>query len=467
MLRTQNEITVESLGAAETVTGSKHLLRTPELSVLIDCGLFQGLKELRLRNWAKLPVNPAEIDVMVLTHAHLDHCGYIPLLVKQGFKGKIYMSPPTYDLAQIILRDSAKIQEEDAEKANRGKYSKHTPALPLYTLDDAEKCFENFVTVDHDVTVTLSSNISFRLVRNGHILGSCFVNMHCFGKKIIFSGDIGRFNTGFLADPTYIEGADFVFLESTYGDRLHDKSDVSMQLDNAICETIKHGGNVLIPAFAVGRAQEVMKIISELKESKKMPVSTPVYLDSPMGAKATDTLYKYPDWHIIPKAKIDEMEKDVTITREFEETQAIIANHFPKIVIASSGMITGGRVLEYLKKYGPQSKNTILLMGYQAEGTRGRDLENGKKEVKLQGQWVQINARVVNISGLSAHGDQGEMLQWLHGFKTPPVKIFLIHGEVGPMNVFKEKIESDLHINVQIMPPAEPVELFRIEPAKS
>lgn len=460
MLKTPGEVSVESLGAAETVTGSKHLLRTPELSVLIDCGLFQGLKELRLRNWAKLPVDPSEIDVMVLTHAHLDHCGYIPLLVKQGFKGKIYMSPPTKELAQIILMDSAKIQEEDTEKANKGKYSKHEPALPLYTVEDTQKCFESFVAVDHDVTVTLSNNISFRFVRNGHILGSCFVNMHCFGKKIIFSGDIGRFNSGFLADPTYIHDADFVFLESTYGDRLHDKADISQQLDGAICSIIRAGGNVLIPAFAVGRAQEVMKIISELKESGKMPHNIPVYLDSPMAAKATDLLYRFPDWHIIPPAEIDAMEKDVIITREYNETETIIADHHPKIVIASSGMITGGRVLEYLKFYGPDSKNAILLMGYQAEGTRGRDLEDGKKEVKIHGKWIQVNAKVTNVSGLSAHGDQGEMLQWLHGFTTPPKKIFLIHGEVGSMTVFKEKIESEMHIDVQIMPPADPVQLF-------
>ena len=297
MLKTKNEIIVQSLGGAETVTGSKHLLLTPELALLVDCGLFQGLKELRQRNWDKLPVNPAEIDALILTHAHLDHCGYIPLLVKNGFTGKIYMTPPTRELAQIILLDSAKIQEEDADKANRYKYSKHPPALPLYTVEEAKNSFSNFITVDHDVHVQLSPHISFQFIKNGHIIGSCFVDMHCFGKKIVFSGDIGRFRSDFLAAPEYIEEADFIFMESTYGDRLHDKKDPALQLAEAILETISRGGNILIPAFAVGRAQEVMKILSELKGGKHIPFDIPVYLDSPMAADATDILYRYPGWH--------------------------------------------------------------------------------------------------------------------------------------------------------------------------
>ena len=462
MLRTQGEVIVESLGGAETVTGSKHLLRTPELGVLVDCGLFQGLKELRLRNWDKLPVDPAEIDVMILTHAHLDHCGYIPLLVKNGFAGSIYMTAPTAELAKIILLDSAKIQEEDAEKANRGNYSKHAPALPLYKVEDVENCLRQFVTVNHNEQVKLSGNINFSFVRNGHILGSCFVDMYCFGKKIVFSGDIGRFHSGFLAPPEYIEKADFVFLESTYGDRLHDKRDPAFQLADAITDTIKHGGNVLIPAFAVGRAQEVMKLISELKEGNHIPRNLPVYLDSPMAADATDILSRYPDWHIIPPAEVLTMCKDITITRDYEQTQSIIENHSPKIVIAASGMLTGGRVLEYLGHYGPNPKNSVLLMGFQAEGTRGRDLEEGKREVKVYGKMVEVNARIIEISGLSAHGDQGEMLQWLHGFKTMPAEIFLTHGEPLVLIAFKKKIEEEFKVKVHIMEPAEPVQLFKL-----
>jgi metallo-beta-lactamase family protein len=462
MLKTQGEVLVESLGAAETVTGSKHLLRTPELAVLIDCGLFQGHKELRQRNWAKLPVDLAEIDVMVLTHAHLDHCGYIPLLIKDGFKGKIYCTPPTKELAQMILLDSAKIQEEDAERANAGKYSSHNPALPLYTVDEAQKSFDSFVTIDHNVVTKLSNNISFQFIRNGHILGSCFVDMDCFGKKIVFSGDIGRYNSGFLADPEFIDAADFLFLESTYGDRLHDKEDPSIPLGKDVSATLNRGGNVLIPAFAVGRAQEVMKILSELEEAGTIPANTPIYLDSPMAAKATDILSRFSSWHIISPDMIERMHKNVIVSQDFGETHKIIFDKHPKIVIASSGMLTGGRVLEYLKFYGPNAKNTILLMGYQGEGTTGRDLEDGKKEAQVHGKWITINAQVLQISGLSAHGDQGEMMRWLNGFKTKPQKIFLIHGEEGSMEVFKQKIEADLHIPVQIMPPAEPVQLFKL-----
>ena len=462
MLKTKNEIIVQSLGAAETVTGSKHLLLTPELSLLVDCGLFQGLKELRLRNWDKLPVNPAEIDVMILTHAHLDHCGYIPLLVKNGFKGKIYMTPPTKELAQIILLDSAKIQEEDAEKANRGKYSKHNPALPLYTVEEAQRSFSNFTTVDHNVVVQLSPHISFQFIRNGHILGSCFVAMECFNKKIVFTGDIGRFYSGFLAAPESIEQADFVFMESTYGDRLHEQKDPSLELAEAVLNTYRRGGNVLIPAFAVGRAQEVMKILSELKEGNHIPFNIPVYLDSPMAADATDILCRYPDWHKMSQEQCSQICRDITINRDSQQTRSIIEDRHPKIVIAASGMLTGGRVLEYMKHYASKKDNSILLMGYQAAGTRGRALEEGIREIKIHGKMITVNARVIEISGLSAHGDQAEMLQWLSGFKTKPQKIFLIHGELPAMTVFKEKIEAVLHITTEIMPAKGAVELFKV-----
>lgn len=461
MLRTTNVISVQSLGAAETVTGSKHLLQTPELAVLIDCGLFQGLKELRLRNWAKLPVNPGEIDAMVLTHAHLDHCGYIPLLVKQGYKGKIYMSPPTLDLAKIILLDSAKIQEEDAEKANRGKYSKHTPALPLYTVKDAENSFASFIAIDHHTPVQLSKNISFQFIKNGHILGSCFVDMDCFGKKIIFTGDIGRFNSGVLAPPEFIKEADFVFMESTYGDRLHPTTDTSAELANAVMATLPNHGNLLIPAFAVGRAQELMKILSDLERDKRIPANTPIYLDSPMAADVTDLLQRFSSWHRIPHDECALMHKDIKINRDFHGTDAIIKEKTPKIVIAASGMLTGGRVLEYMKYYAPDKKNTILLAGYQAEGTRGRDLQQGKQEVKIHGKFVEVNARIMDISGLSAHADQGEMIKWLNGFSKKPGGIFLIHGELDAMKVFKPKLEETFKIPVTIMPKTGSVELFK------
>ena len=396
-MKTKNEITLQSLGAAGTVTGSKHLLRTPELTVLVDCGLFQGLKELRLKNWDKLPVNPADIDVMILTHAHLDHCGYIPLFVKNGFKGKIYMSPPTKDLAQIILRDSAKIQEEDAANANHYGYAKHKPALPLYTIQDAEKAFNQFETIEHSVETSLSANIKFHFTKNGHILGSCFIDMNCFGKKIIFSGDIGRFNSDFLAPPSQISEADFLIMESTYGDRLHSNANPSEQLAKVIFDTQQEHGNVLIPSFAVGRAQELMHLLNELKKENKIARNIPIYLDSPMAANATDLLCKFMDWHKLSKDQCDSVCKDVIINREYQGTKKILADKHSKIVLSASGMITGGRVLEYMKHYAPDKNNTILLIGFQAEGTRGRALKEGAQEVKIHGKVIQVRAKVFKL----------------------------------------------------------------------
>jgi metallo-beta-lactamase family protein len=430
---------------------------------MIDCGLFQGLKKLRLRNWERLPVNPANIDLIILTHAHLDHCGYIPMLVKNGFKGKIYMTPPTKELAEVILRDSAKIQEEDAEKANRGRYSKHHPPLPLYTLEDAERCFRNFVTVDDDVKVQVSAHISFRFFKNGHILGSCFVDMNCYGRKIVFSGDIGRYRSAYLAAPVQVKAADFLFMESTYGDRLHDTKEPALQLANVILETYQHRGNVLIPAFAVGRAQEMMKILSDLKQAKVLPPKMAIYMDSPMAADATDILYRYPEWHTLSKEECLTFTSDIVINREFERTLEIVADPRPKIIIAASGMLTGGRILEYMKNYATHKNNAILLAGYQVEGTRGRTLLEGGREIKIHGRYIQVKAQVHEISGLSAHGDQGEMLQWIKGFDKKPQKIFLVHGELNSMQVFKDKIMQDLDIDTQIMPAEGEVELFKVE----
>lgn len=449
-MKTDNEIILQSFGAAQTVTGSKHLLRTPELNILIDCGLFQGLKELREKNWEALPVDPASIDVMILTHAHLDHCGYIPLLVKKGFKGKIYMTPPTKELAELILLDSAKIQEEDAEHANASGYSKHHPAKPLYTTEDAEFSFSHFVTIEHSIETKLSPEISFQFRKNGHILGSACVELNCYGKKIIFSGDIGRYNSDFLLPPSSLDGADFVIMESTYGDRLHDQKNPSDQLAEIINKTINQHGNVLIPSFAVGRAQEIMHIITELKNTAKIPAYIPVYLDSPMAADATDILCRYPKWHKLPKDQCMNVCKDVVINRDYHNTKKIIANSNCKIIIAASGMLTGGRVLEYLKHYLGNKRNTILLVGYQAEGTRGRALQNGAHEIKMHGRFYPVKANVAEIPGLSAHADQSELIQWIKHFKHLPEKIFLVHGEPNAQEALRVKIQHELNIPVEV-----------------
>jgi metallo-beta-lactamase family protein len=443
------DVSIQFLGAASTVTGSKHLLKTPEKNILVDCGLFQGIKSLRLKNREPLPKIPGGIDLVILTHAHLDHCGYLPLLVKHGFGGKVLMTPPTKDLAEIILRDSAKIQKEDTERANREGFSKHKPALPLYTLKDVEEAIKHFEACSNNQWIKISDNIQFRFLRNGHILGSAFVEMDCFGKKIIFSGDIGRSRNGIMNPPSIIEEADFLVMESTYGDRLHSAVSAKDELAEIINDTLHNKGNLLIPSFAVGRAQEIMNMVNQLKKEIRIP-NVPVYMDSPMGADATKILHKYPEWHKFSSEECNAVCHDIKIITDFHDTQKIIASKENKIVIAASGMLTGGRVLEYLKYYVGERKNTILLVGYQAEGTRGRALKNEAHEIKMHGKFYEVRARVKEISSLSAHADQREMLDWLKQFKKKPKNIFLVHGEPNAQEMFRVKIQDELKIEVVV-----------------
>lgn len=457
-----NKITLQSLGAAQTVTGSKHLLRTPELTLLVDCGLFQGIKPLRLKNWEGIPVNPAEVDALILTHAHLDHCGYIPLFVKRGFRGKIYMTPPTADLAELILYDSAKIQVEDAERANRMGFSKHKPALPLYDEEDVDEAIPLFQTVEHSIEYHLSPNLSFYFRKNGHILGAASAVLNCHGKTIVFSGDIGRYESRFLLPPSSIPEADFVIMESTYGDRLHGHNDPLDELADVINRVIQRHGSLIIPSFAVGRAQEIMHLVNTLKHEKRIPASLPVYLDSPMAADATQILCRHTQWHKLKHDECMSVCNDVVINRDFRETKNIIAKHGSKIIISASGMLTGGRVLEYLKYLAPDPKNAILLIGYQAEGTRGRRLKNGEPELKIHGQFIPVNASVEEISGLSGHADQSELLQWLGQMGSSVKKVILVHGESPAQETFLAKIEQDLHLPVQIAKEDEEITLFNL-----
>lgn len=458
-MKTTNEIILQSLGAAETVTGSKHLLRTPELNILVDCGLFQGIKSLRMKNREELPVHPGDIDMLLLTHAHLDHCGYIPLFVKKGFKGKIYMTPPTRDLAEIILYDSAKIQEEDAERANREGYSKHKPALPLYKTEDVDFAIQHFEVVEHSSVIQLSPHVNFQFRKNGHILGSACIQLTCYDKTIVFSGDIGRYQSEFLLPPSNMNKVDYVIMESTYGDRLHE-GDPAEQLATIINEAADHHGTILIPSFAVGRAQEIMHILNKLKKENKIPHWLPVFLDSPMAADATDILCRYPKWHKLKLEECMSVCKDVVINRDWNNTQNIIAKHGSKIVISASGMLTGGRVLEYMKHIVPHENNTVLLIGYQAEGTRGRALQNKAHEVKIHGKYYPVKARVVEISGLSAHADQSELIEWLKSFQQLPLKIFLVHGEPSAQEALRVKIQDEITIPVHILQQNQAITLF-------
>lgn len=442
-------VSLQCLGAAKTVTGSKHLLRTPELNILVDCGLFQGIKALRLKNWEPLPVDVQNIHILLITHAHLDHTGYIPLLVKNGFKGRIFMTPPTRDLSEIILRDSAKIQEEDAERANRHGYSRHTPALPLYTEQDVEEAINYFEVRNDKEWVTLSKNIKFRFHKNGHIPGSVFIEIECYGKKILFSGDIGRWKSALLEPPSIIRETDYLIMESTYGNRLHNHDIPEELMAYVINHTVKKKGNLLIPSFAVGRSQEIMLMINELKEKLKIS-DVPLFLDTPMGADATNVLLRYPEWHKLSDHQCREICNNVTINIDFRGTNEIISRKGSKIIIAGSGMLTGGRILEYLKHNIGDKRNTILLTGYQAEGTRGRALQEGAHEIKMHGRYYPIKAEVEEISSLSAHGDQQEMLTWLKKFEVKPKSIFLVHGEPNALETFRVKIKDEIQVEAII-----------------
>ena len=441
--------TLQVLGGALTVTGSKHLLNLNGLRVLLDCGLFQGIKSLRLKNREPLPVDPKTIDFLLLSHAHLDHCGYIPLLVKEGFKGRILMSPPTRDLTALILRDCAKIQEEDAANANRHGYSKHSPALPLYTSADVEKVLPFFETVEDEQWMSLNAQVRFRFVQNGHILGSCFIDLKNGDQRIVYSGDIGRSASDLLAPPKQLKEADVLIMESTYGGSLHDTKPALEQLAEVINDTIHRHGVLIIPSFAVGRAQELMLLINELKAKLQIP-DVPVYLDSPMAADASDILRRYPHWHKLPDAACKEVFKDIHIVREFSETRKVIEQKGSKIVIAASGMLSGGRVLEYMKHLAGEKKNTILLTGYQAAGTRGRALKEGARELKMHGRYIGIKATVYEIASLSAHADQAEMMAWLKAFDKKPQQIILVHGEPQGMDVFRVKIKDEIKTEVVI-----------------
>lgn len=431
------------LGAAQTVTGSKYLVETAGKKILIDCGLFQGYKELRIRNWARFPVDPKSIDAVVLTHAHLDHTGYLPLLVRNGYKGPIYCSKSTAELCKILLLDAGKIQEEDAQRANKHKFTKHAPALPLYTADDAERALKHFKTVDFDKTIPLFKNLSCHFSRSGHILGSSFVTLKDQSTTLVFSGDLGRPNDPTMRHPVQIEFADYLVLESTYGNRLHPKIDVLSYLAEVINSTIKQGGTVVIPAFAVGRAQSLLYYLFMLRDQGKIP-NIPIYLDSPMAQDATDLWCKYTGEHSLT----DDVSRGVCSLAHYartpDESKRLNASKTPAIILSASGMAEGGRVLFHIAHYGPHPENTILFAGYQAGGTRGDRILRGDKEVKIHGQWVPINARVVNLESLSSHADYEETLQWLKGFKSAPKEVFITHGEEDAAESLKAKIEQTL-----------------------
>jgi metallo-beta-lactamase family protein len=436
----KNNIKILFLGAAGTVTGSKYLIQTDEKNILIDCGMFQGLKNLRLLNWDNIPFNVTKIDLVLLTHGHLDHVGYLPCLVRQGYNGPIWGTSPTLEIAKIILEDSAKIQEEDAERANKNEYSKHKPAKPLYNLKEAEKVPPLFVQQILDQWIKISENISCRFKYNSHIIGATFIELKIFDKLFVFSGDIGRDDDPLLFPPQKPEAADVLFIESTYGNRIH-PSDSEEKLTEIINSAAKKNGTIIIPGFSVERIQMLMYLIWQLRKKRTIQ-NIPVYMDSPMGRNVLDVFHHYPEWHKLATEQCTEMCEDIKLIKTIDETLKLASDKSAKIVIAGSGMASGGRVLTYFQNFLGDSSATILLVGYQAEGTRGRQLLEGAHEVKLLGKYYPVKAKIENVDGLSAHTDQKGLINWLSLLKSKPERIFIVHGEAQSADALRVKIKD-------------------------
>lgn len=441
--------TIQFLGAAGTVTGSRFLLEHEGQRILVDCGLFQGRKELRLRNWEPQPVDPKTIDVVVLTHAHIDHTGGLPRFVKDGFRGPVFCTSGTRDLCGLLLPDSARIQEEEAQYANKKKYSKHAPALPLYGEADAFAALKLFESFGYERTRTIAPGIQLTFRRAGHILGSaiCVFDLLSTKQRVVFTGDLGRYNAPILRDPEAVDTATTLVAESTYGDREHDGADPMGTLADAVNDTAKRGGVLVIPSFAVGRTQEVLYRLRILEGERRIPV-LPVFVDSPMACDATPIYLSHVSDHDFEMRAISQngdsplrTEKTRFVTAA-KESKSLNGLREPAIIISASGMATGGRILHHLKHRLPDPKSTVLFVGYQSEGTRGRRLLDGESSIKIHGQFVDVRARVMKVSGFSAHADWTEMLKWMDGFTTPPKQVLLVHGEPSALAALERRVAA-------------------------
>jgi len=472
-------ITLTFLGAARTVTGSKYLLEIGTSRILIDAGLFQGLKELRERNWLDLPLPAASLDAIVLTHAHLDHCGYLPRIVMQGFRGRVFCTAGTRDLCRIVLPDAGRIQEEDAANANRHGFSKHVPALPLYGEADAFRAVSLLQPVGYERPMPVAEGIEVDFLSAGHLLGSAYARVRTNGITVLFGGDLGRYDRPVLPDPVAVKDADYLLVESTYGNRVHEQDDSGEHLASVIRATAERGGKLIIPSFAIGRVEELLYWIGRLEEEKRIPI-LPVFLDSPMAMEAlaryTERLSELdPDLapeerdekaphnetaHASPTKRREQAAQERRVaafcTERFRtiessaESKDLTQSKMPSIVVSSSGMATGGRVLHHLKAALPDARNTVLLVGFQAEATRGRQLLDGAKAVRIHGQLIPVSARVDCIESMSAHADSTEILRWLGGFSAPPKTTFLVHGEPVAMDALSDSIRGKLGWNVHM-----------------
>lgn len=431
------------LGGVGTVTGSKYLLESEGKRFLVDCGLFQGYKQLRLRNRKPLPIDPSDIDFVLLTHAHIDHSGYLPLLVRKGFRGPIHCTESTRALCDILLPDSAHLQEREADYANRKGFSRHHPALPLYTMRDAEDCLGLFRTHAFSDPLDLGSGLAVTFFEAGHILGASSVLLETPRNKVAFSGDLGRYGTPLMHDPTPIREADYLLVESTYGNREHGEANPEDVLESVINRTAERGGTVVIPSFAVGRAQTLLFHISRLRQSERIP-PLPVYLDSPMAINVTDLFVRHAHDHKLTHAEAKAACEIATYTRDSEESKELDTDPAPKIIISASGMATGGRVLHHLKRYAPDARNTILFAGYQAGGTRGAAMLGGATSIKIHGAYHPVKAEVQALHMLSAHADSNEIMRWLGEFTRPPKTTFIVHGEPDAADALRLRIDEEL-----------------------
>lgn len=437
-------VSITFLGGADTVTGSKYLVQHDGKSLLVDCGLFQGYKQLRLRNWRPLPVLPGQVNAVILTHAHLDHSGYLPLLAREGFRGRVYTTPGTRDLCGILLPDSGHIQEEDAAFANRHGFSKHAPALPLYTRQDALNSLKQIKTVDMHHLFEPIRGWQARFTCAGHILGAASVLLEVAGRRILFSGDLGRPDDLLMNPPADPPPADTVLLESTYGDRQHPHEDLIAELGPALQRLAARGGVAVVPVFAVGRAQALLHTLARLKAQRAIPHALPVFLDSPMAIHTTGLFAQHMGEHRLNQREVQAMARAATMVETPDQSKALASRHGPMVILAASGMATGGRVLHHLALYAGNPRNMVILTGHQSPGTRGARIANGEKTVRIHGQDVAIQAEVVALQSASAHADANQLLAWLGKMPTPPGQVYVVHGDMAASDTLRQRIEHEL-----------------------
>jgi metallo-beta-lactamase family protein len=449
---------VTFLGAAETVTGSKFLVEAGGARLLVDCGLFQGLKPLRLRNREPFPIAPRELDAVVLTHAHMDHSGYLPVLVRDGFSGLVYCTAATRDLCEILLPDSGHIQEEEADYANKHATSKHHPALPLYTVQDAEQCLDSFRAVPFGTQFTIGGTLTVTLTPAGHILGAACVHVSDGRRTLVFSGDVGRPHDPLMQPPQAVQSADYLIVESTYGNRPHDPRDAREILAEVVVRTVRRKGILLIPAFAVGRAQTLLHLLAELKAARRIS-DVPVYVDSPMATDVTDISCRHAGEHRLSEQACRRLCSVARYVRSVEESKALNRRPGPMIIVSASGMAAGGRILHHLEVFAPNRRNTILFTGYQAAGTRGEAMLAGAGQIKIHGEYVPVHAEIVSIDSLSAHADNVELIDWLRQTGSPPQRTFIVHGEPPAQDAFRRHLADALGWDSHIPRLGETVEL--------